>query len=366
MKPRTFRYLVAFLLIVVASYLATTEAVRRIWSPALRRDPTVDYPAELDLGEHEIGDEVVTPFVIANRGRGELVVDQIRTNCSCTGMERELEGQYVRVESLRLRAGEQVHLVMRVSVRGVPVGAAMLNVVEFRTNDPSHPSGRIEAVVRCVFGGISCNPPSVVFGTVPVGTRIQQVVEVRDTAVTPRAIERVSVTRPERVLARLVPAAEQPRGTESQENNGTLVGRVEVTVETGSPGEVDDFVRIHIAGREKNPDELVVIGRVTAPVEISPSLLVLPRASSGGPVYSGKCICRSTQGKPLTLSVDSVPPGLTADILAEGAEGVRVVRVTWDPHRGKPPVDGQRQLIRLRAKAGEDEAVLELSVLLRK
>ena len=149
------------------SYLAATGVLRRAWSENIKNDPRIEYPARLDLGNHEVGEIAITRFTIANRGGGELVIDDIHSNCSCTGMEREQDGRYGRVNSLRLKAGEQANLVMRVSVRGVPIGAEMLNAVEFQTNDPDRPTGRIEAVVRFVSGGVSATPQSIIFGTVP-------------------------------------------------------------------------------------------------------------------------------------------------------------------------------------------------------
>jgi hypothetical protein len=150
------------------SYLVMTGQLYEVWSSIFKLDRVIDYPPTIELGKHELGDQVVKHFTIANRGGGELVIDQIRTNCSCFGLEREQDGRYLRMESVRLPAGEQADLVVRVSVRGVPIGYALHNEVEFRTNDPTHPVGRIDVVASRVSGGVSTVPPSVVFGTVAV------------------------------------------------------------------------------------------------------------------------------------------------------------------------------------------------------
>src|SRR5262249_23306808 len=149
--------------------------------------------------EHELGDQVVSRFVIANTGGSDLVIDQIQSNCSCTGLEREENGQFVRLDSLRLQAGERIDLAVRVSVRGVPNGMRMINTIAFRTNAPTCPRGRIDAVVSKVHGGVSSRPVEVIFGTVPVGAEVRHVVDVRDTAQPPRVIERVVSTLPEQV-----------------------------------------------------------------------------------------------------------------------------------------------------------------------
>jgi hypothetical protein len=129
---------------------------------------------------------------------------------------------------------------------------------------------------------------------------------------------------------------------------------------------VNAAVQIHLAGEARNPDAVAVIGRVAAPIEMSPSLLVLPRASTSGPVYHGTCVCRSTAGKPVTVTVDPLPAGLTADLLDQPTAELQTVRITWDPEHGRALANGQRQVVRFRAKAGNDEVLLELPVLLQK
>jgi hypothetical protein len=365
MKMRSLCWLVVPALAAIVAYFATSR--RQLPSPTLslaQQDPAIEYPSRLDLGEHEIGEQIVAPFVIANRGGSELVIDQIHSNCSCTGMEQIQNGHYERVESLHLKAGDQVPLVMRVSVRGVPAGAKMLNLVEFRSNDPAQALGQIEAVVGPVSRGVSLSPAPVVFGTVPVGAEVRYVLDVRDTAVPPRAIERISSTRPSRVAVRLLPAAEGPRESESHPD-GRVIGQVEVVVETGSPGEVNEAIQVQLAGEVRDPDAAAVVGRVAAALELLPSLLVLPRNSGGGPIYSATCICRSTNGEPLVVSVDSIPSGFKAEVLADGVPEARTIRIVWDPQQRKATAEDQGEQIRLRAKAGKNEAVLELQVLLQ-
>jgi hypothetical protein len=82
------------LLLFSASYLVATGQGRRWWLEFRRLGPKIEYPRNLDLGEHAVGDQAVVRFVISNRGGERLVLDNIRTNCSCTGMERESGGQY--------------------------------------------------------------------------------------------------------------------------------------------------------------------------------------------------------------------------------------------------------------------------------
>lgn len=363
MKGRFFRWLLAPLLVGIVAYFLTAVPQWRSWLGFAEAFPTIDYPAELDLGDREVGEIAVARYTIANRGRRELVIDGIRTNCSCTGMEREQEGKFIRVESLRIQAGDQAELVIRVSVGGVPLGAQMLNVVEFQTNDPAHPQGRIEALVRRVSGGVFTVPESVVAGTMVVGSEVRHVVEVRDTSLRPRVVGEVRSITPDRVSVRLLPEKDRPKET-FQHPEGAVIGVLEVTVATDKPGSIQGAIAITLQGETRPPHNVSVVGRVAAPIEVSPTLLLLPRTSSSGPVYTATCICRSHNGKPLFVEVDSVPPGLRVELLETNGPCMRIIQVTADKEHNFVTGSGRRA-VRLSAKAGEDEAVLEVEVLVQ-
>src|SRR5262245_47569288 len=335
----------------------------RSWLAAVTTNPLMEYPATLDLGEREVGDVVVTPFTIANRGGSDLVIDQIQTNCSCAGLERRQDGHFVRLDSFRLKAGEKAELVVRLSVPRLPVGTPMNTVIEFRTNDPKQQTGCIELRVRRILGGVLTSPESVVFGTVATGAEVRQTVNLLDKAPTRRTVDRVTTSVPGRVLARLLPGTE-PLSVPKPEGDYVIVGRVEVTVLTGTPGYVSAEVHIHLAGETRKPDVLTVVGKVAAPVEVLPSQLILPRASSKGPVYDALCICQSSGGKPLTVTLESAPNGLAVELLAQESESRRAIRVTWDPKKGDVG-RGQRHVIRFRAEAGQDSTIVELPVLIQ-
>lgn len=268
MKGRTLSLLVAPLIVGITAYLLAAVPQCRSWLGFAEVNPTIDYPAELDLGDREEGEIVVARYTIANRGGRELIIDGIRTNCSCTGMEREHEGKYLRVESLRIRAGDQAELVTRASVGGVPIGAEIRNVVEFQTNDPAHPHGRIDALVRRVSGGVFTVPESVIAGTMVVGSEVRHVVEVRDTALSPRVIEEVGSTAHDEVSVRLLPdAGRRRKGVQHPE--GTVIGRLEVAVATENPGPVQAAITISLRGETRPPHTVPVVGRVAAPIELA-------------------------------------------------------------------------------------------------
>lgn len=325
--------------------------------------PVADFPATLDLGDHEFGEVALGHLTIANGGQSELVLQNIRSNCSCAGLEREDHGRFLRLESLHVNPGEHADLVIRVSVRGVPAGAEMRTPIYFETNDPRRPTGQIVGVVRHVLRGVSFGPSPLVFGSVPVGADIRQVIDIRDTAVPPRTIERIVSSLPDRVRVRLLPEVAATHAGR-RHPDGALVAKMEVKVATDVPGEVSAAVEVHLAKEHRQPDCIRVMGRVVPPVEVQPSTILLPRVSAEGPLYDASCLCRSTNGKPLQVEAASVPAGLKATVLKGTGERLQVIRVHCDPSELPHLARQRRQVVRLRAKAGGKESILELPVLI--
>jgi hypothetical protein len=347
----------------VAYYVSTRNPVL-IRSFASNSNPIADYPAAINMGEAQLGEESVARLTMANLGGGELLVDGIESNCSCAGLEMERDGRFYRFESLRLKPSETVNLAIRTSVRGVRVDEELVSQVKFRTNDPERAEGRNQSVVRRVSGGVTIAPSSLKLGNIQQGEEVRHVVDIRDTALTPRTIERLTNSIPDRVTARLLPATDLPVD-DVPIQDGRLIARMEICINTKEPGDIRDAVQIHLCGEARNPDELEVRGRVVLPIEVKPPLLVLPRNSPEGPVFSANCVVLSTQGKPLTLTVGSVPTGLSVRLLPGSEGGTRVIQVTLDSQ-----LDGisnnQRFRVPLRAKAGENEKDLEIEILVQR
>lgn len=361
MKLRRLVWLLVPPLIGVAVYAARSGDLSRRWAIFIGSDPVLECPATVELGEQELGKVTVARFTVANRGGGELVLDEIRTNCACSGLEREKDGQFFRIESLRLGPNQQAELAMRILVQGPPGGAAR-NSVAFHSNDATRPQAAIEVFVSKVRAGVTTLPTSVGFGTMPIGGEARQVLDIFDGAVKPRVVERVVSTCPERVAVRLLPAD----GTlpESKDGSpGALIGRVEVTARGQEPGLFDGRVAIHLVGEDHPPTLIPVTGRIAAAVEVLPSLLVLPRASDAGPVYFGQCLCRSTEGKPLALTIDSTPEGFSVQVEAvENVPSQQIIRIDWKGAKEADLLQGARGTVRLRASVGGQETPLEILV----
>jgi hypothetical protein len=311
----------------------------------------IDFPPVIELGPRERGDVVLAQVRLANRGGKELIVSDIQSSCACSGLERESNGQFVAVESLRIPPNGQVDLVMRVVVQGTP-GLPVSTGMSFSTNDSSHPTAHIEAHVSEVRAGVITVPSSVAFGKLQTYSDARQTVEVYG----------VSVKNPDNLSVRLVPLDESvprsaPRGL------GVLIGMFEVTARTSHPGSLETEVEIFISGERSAPSLLPVSGRVVGPIEVVPSIIVLPRSTSVGPTFVAHCSCKSVAGTQLALSVQSASDGLTTEIAdCDGSECEKRVSIRWDGTLEREGKKGNRRYVRLIGVTNGAEVIVEIPV----
>jgi hypothetical protein len=363
MKLRSILLLAIPLLTGGVAYIVSCGYAHRALSAMYSSDPILDCPREVDLGEQELGAEAVARFSIANRGRSTLVIDHVQTNCSCAGLERENEGRFYRFESLEIKPGEAIPLVMRLSVRGVPPGARMLTRLRFYSNDPHQPEWEISAIASRVTAGVSLSPSALILGNIPLHAEIHRIVDVRDASVSPRTIQSVTSSGSKHILARLMTPTETP-DQPNRNTNGTLIGRIEVEISSNSPGDLHGSIEVGLAGESRQPDALDVIGRVVAPAEMRPSMLSLPISSQSGPIYSAQSICRSTDGSPIRVKVDAVPPGLKVEILPQDKAECKQIKVTLDKNRFKSP-SSENLSVKLKVEVNGKESQESLPVLVR-
>jgi hypothetical protein len=361
MKLRNLAWILVPALMGAAVYAARTGDWARRFAVLRGADPVLECPRLLELGERELGEVALARFTIANRGGRELVVDEFRSNCSCSGLEREEDGEFFRLDSLRVGPHEQTEVVMRVSVQGSP-GDPAQNRVSFRTNDPACRTGAIETLVSKVKAGVTTVPTSAVFGTLTAGNSARQLLDVFDGAQRPRTIERVVSLAPDRVSVQLLSLDDAVAGS-AVPDLGTRIGRIEVTALGQEPGTLATDIQIYL-GDERVPTVIPVSGRVEGPIEVSPATLVLPRASSAGPVYFGQCLCRSTAGKPLAVNIESVPAGISARIeTEESVPSQQWIRIEWNPVQDGQDNAGVRRTVRLKTRVENHHIDVEIHVI---
>jgi hypothetical protein len=318
----------------VVVYLASARSVH---------GPVLQCPGVLDLGEREFGSDLAIGVVFSNPGDEDLVVEDIRTNCSCNSLQSVKEGRATRVESLRLAPGEVADLTFRVTTRG-RIGEPMANTVAFRTNDPRRPTGEIRANISVLTGRLVVTPTTGMFGNVRVGEQRRQEFEVFDPAVAPRPVTGVTSSDPEVFAARYFPAG----GPASESALGVPVGRIEVVFKPKRLGKVSAVLKVDVGGDRPRQDEVRLTGETVADIDVSPRVVVLPRRSNGSSIYTIECKFESYAGGPLTLEVASSPEDVRAEVLAAvpGTAGA-TVRITAlpaaRPPLGSPPANRKVQ-----------------------
>lgn len=268
----------------------------------LRGDPRLDAPDVIELGERQQGAVVTSQFAIKNAGRSELHIREVRASCGCTGVEQAINGKFFRITSLDLAPGQSADLSLRWIVRARP-GAPERIAVDFQTNDPQRPTGRILFVIPSTAGGVNAIPSTVVFGSIVAGEKVTQLVELRGEGLSPQEITKVVSSIPTCITARLLPKQEE---TEETHPLGGLIGRVEV-IGVGEPNRrLDGEIAVY-GTKQENPLLIIpVTGQVVPEVEVTPSTLVLPRRSGKELVYQAICLCRSTRAEPLHLQPEAV------------------------------------------------------------
>jgi hypothetical protein len=273
----------------------------------------------------------------------------------------EKDGEFYSVTSLRVPPHSRVPLATRISVRGGPAGADLVTTISFRTNDPKVPLKSLSITARSVSGGVVVNPHVVVVGAVKIGESVRRILEVRDKASPTRYLTKVVSTAPDRVKVKLLDVGVKSENEASSSPAGVLIGRVEVRIDTSSSGEVDSQVQIFVQGRAELPDIVRVVGKVAGPIELAPATLSFPRRSSSGLIYSGACLCRSTERGVLSLTLLSAPPGVSVGIEHSSTPSSTVrVEVSYDPTKGSPRLHQGPTVIIFRVRIGELESVVEL------
>jgi hypothetical protein len=309
----------------------------------------LDYPSVVDIGELERGKAVEVHFKLANRGDAPLSIEDGGASCACLGLIEFVNGQWVRMDPFVLEPGQEREVTTRLQVRG-QTGKSFRELVRVRTNDPDNRLATIEILINKVRGGLLASPESAVFGTVPIGEERRQVIELRDDRVPPRKVESVSSTNPDHFTARLLAIEPEATFEESEAGHLTLVARVEILLRTNDSVDLFGGIEVRLAGDNRAPDVIPVLGRVAAPVELSPSVLVLPRRSRSGKLYHADCVCRTTQGQPLTLETEAVPAGLVVTLFPAGTNtGTRKLRVEWSPTKAGKTASELSHFVRLRA-----------------
>jgi hypothetical protein len=351
------RVLSCIVLIPVIS-AALVWGVRTSWDRWIAPQPILEYEASVDLGERERNEVAVGRFLVFNRGWGELRLDQFATSCGCAGVEREVDGEFRKLETVVVEPRHHVELIVRMAVTQA-VGLSQSVNVTFASSDSKTPRGYVEVSVPRVRGGVYSSPNTVLFGELRVGSAATRVIDLFDSRQQGRRIEKVICSQPDVLHARFVPlgpdesAIVHPKG-------GRLMGRLEVKAQTARPASLSARIELLLAGESRQPDVVFVAGDVKYDVECVPSTVILPRFVGGKPVFSGEVQLRQRDGHPLNVSVDGESPGLAVRIRPRPGAADRWLLTV---ERVSPDTGSRQAAIRLRTRSNDLEELVEIPVL---
>jgi hypothetical protein len=316
------------------------------------------------IDEGELGRVATKIFEISNQGDAELYIHSIRSNCSCTGIERIIDGEYVRLKDLRIEPNGVAKVAVRVSVRNVPAGSTMLNHIEFDCNDPNSPMESIDVLVTCVLGGISFTPNSVVFSPVIQGQTVVRRIEIRDYSKAPRKVERVTSLSPNALDAHFLPPPEKEQAFD-EDRGGFLLGFVEIKVNTARIGSLNGLVQITCGDSNEINETIRVEGNIVPTMEFFPTKLMLPRESSNGEMLEASCIFVSHVSSNTTITPIELPDFVSCEIVGREASSPEKILVKIDRKWWMSLKDNEQLILKFLAKNPEGVSTVELPIFIQ-
>jgi hypothetical protein len=189
----------------------------------------------------------------------------------------------------------------------------------------------VQLFVPRVKGGVYANPSAVIVGPIPIGSRpTTQIVDLYDCGVSGRKVGEVSTTHPKQFRVRMLPLRDDEL-LKSHPTAGKLIGRLEVTVLADQRGPLDGEVEIRLSNEKRPPDRIRVVGEVVGAVDCWPPQLVIPGRVGAKRDFHAEVLVLSRDGKPIQVTVESVPLGLSAIVRATAERPNEAILVIKHP-----------------------------------
>lgn len=323
--------------------------------------PMVQYNAIADLGDREFGEVAVAKLSFANVGDQKLKVNDITSSagCTCSGLEREINGQFYRVHDFFVPPGAVEHFNLRLAVREPP-GASIRHMVSFRTNDPRKSHGDIEVLVPSV-RGVSFVPTSIIFGEVGRGGSRQQVVSLTNVGTDGVKIDKVITSHPELLRAEV---HAPDRSIKPIHQPGQSICNLDVTLNAQSPGLLDGAITIYlIRGDRSYHVSIPISARVVKPITAYPNKIVLPRTTAEGQSYIMTCMLKSIDNKPFEIDLSKLPQGIRAHVAGERPySGVQLLTIDGRDLAEKLASETVVQRLRLPATCGTESTTVDMEI----
>jgi hypothetical protein len=367
-KPQEFAIVnkraVICLAVIPALVAVSAFSITRWW---YGRGPRIEVFDTIDLGLQEPGSSLRVELNIRNAGGRPLELKNFQSSCNCMLLEWRNEDQpdSSKLEAATVFPEEELKTFASLTIPG-GASHAFRGTLEFETNDLERPFVKIEFLAR-VEGRILAFPAALNFQSVQDGRIVKRTVEVRDTGrSTPCRISRAETNNTEQVKMKLTQL-----GSEPADPKNPLLGKsiakldVEIRPPTNS-GRLESNVFLFENGNAQPILTIPITGAILPRVLVTPSTIVLPRTTGDGVVYEATCLCRSTEKKPVQLSLEKAPNGMAVTFLDDTKKSaMKLIKVSWPPTEGKASHGQASEQIRLRATIGEQVENVEIRVIRR-
>lgn len=268
--------------------------------------PSYDAPQQQVIAEAWDNGVLPIRWTIRNTGGSDLIIDDIRLGCACSGLFLErAEGGLEPVTRLRVapQAAQEVHWPLLVRGR---IETEMVYRVYFRTNDPRHPVASFRVEVKRVRGDLRLRAAADLFTAAPVGEEQEGLVDLLVDSRSPERVVKLEASREWCVVERL-PTPDEVVDEER------LLARVRLKVKPEAAGVHDlDLVVATDSGRVR---KFPIVMRAVDHVECWPKVVVLPRVHQEQRLWKQQVHLQSRAKKPVRVR----------DLVAPDGVGVQVV-----------------------------------------
>lgn len=268
------------------------------------QSPKLSLVDVVNLGERDVGEKIVTPLTITNEGNSDLVLDDQRSSCACSGLCVMENNVLSLLEKAVVEAGSSRTFYIQVTATGLS-GQPRQHTLDLRTNDPQFPRKQIQVSIAKIRAGPYTQPSSLLFGKVNKGEKICKTIEVRHPDSKTLRLEK-AVCDDRRITVRMLPTAEMDK-KENDPRNDQLSGLIEVSIDTGTAGEINSMVQLLFNEKPTGELNLPVHGIIQEEIVAFPTVILLPKATQTGLQHRATIRLDSNDGSTFVVSKVSSP-----------------------------------------------------------
>lgn len=233
--------LAARFLFLVALFCLLANGIRWIRHSS-EKDDEIKYPRSIKLAPARAGTIVECPLSVENPSSKEVTLNRFGTSCSCAGVERRIDGQLVRPESIAIPAQSKIDLVVRISI-GTKTGYSQTVGVVFQTAEPEPRTHSIEVIIPRIEGPAFADPSTVVLGDVSQHAKAKSIVYLFDNGQRELKIVSAKSSHPKRFDVCRIPLSDREKEI-AHANAGHLLEKFEVIANTHSVGLLDGLIEV--------------------------------------------------------------------------------------------------------------------------